>query len=284
MTRYDKWIRASDEAIDGSMTSVWLDMSNQYIGNLIKWDLYRCYIDFVREMFALCEWPPKAADIPIAFQEAVYGGNNPEFIHFAVPAILQLFEFYLPMMFTVAALITERRIGAMERGQVAGITLLETLVSHVLIQFTVLLVQTVIMMLVMFVMFDNPFHGSFILCSLLLFLIGVNGTCYGIFVGMFCHTDQSALYMGLGSFFPLAMLSGMIWPREGMHALLRSIAFLLPLTLTTESMRSILIRSWGITHPIVYNGFISVSSWILLFCFVTTVYIKYISKSLKVIS
>ncbi|KAL1445882.1 hypothetical protein WDU94_003553 [Cyamophila willieti] len=87
--------------------------------------------------------------------------------------------------------------------------------------------------------------------------------------------------MGLGTFFPLAMLSGMIWPLEGMHWILRSVGWALPLTLPTEAFRGISARNWPITHPTVYKGFFSSLGWMGFFLLMTFVAVQF-KKGLRV--
>ncbi|XP_014283072.1 ABC transporter G family member 23 isoform X2 [Halyomorpha halys] len=265
---------ASDEALENSEVDVSMDMSNQYIGNLLRRDMYFAYIDYLENLYADCNWPVQAARVPIAFQKAVYGNIYPTFSDFAVPAILQLFVFYLPMMFTVGGILMEKREGILERNLISGMTLVETLTGHAIVAMSILIIQTLFMMIVLFVIFDNTIEGSLMLALSLLFLVGLSGMCYGCLVSVLCDSDTAATYMGLGSFFPLAMLSGMFWPYQGMHYLLRSIGWFLPLTLTTEGFRAIASRSWNITHPIVYNGFLSVIGWIIFFCIITLIVVK----------
>lgn len=59
--------------------------------------------------------------------------------------------------------------------------------------------------------------------------------------------------------------AGIIWPIEGMHKLLRGFSYFLPLTLSTESLRSIMARGWALYQPTVYIGFISTLIWIVFF-------------------
>uniref|UniRef100_A0A1B6KFR7 Uncharacterized protein n=4 Tax=Graphocephala atropunctata TaxID=36148 RepID=A0A1B6KFR7_9HEMI len=266
---------ASDLSIDLSEVNIWMDMSNQYIGNLLRRDLLFGFISFLKEVFEDCGWPKAAAGIPINFKDAVYGSNNPSFVHFTTPAIVNLFEFYLPMMFTVGAILMEKMQGLMERSLVAGTTLVELLVTHVLVQMIVLAIQTLLMMIVCFVIFDNPMVGSLTLLCFLLFLIGMSGMCYGFMVSVFCDSDTAATFMGLGSFFPLSMLSGMVWPMEGMHYVLKSVGWLLPLTLSTEAFRGISARAWGLSHPAVYRGFLSCLGWIVYFMLITVLIVKW---------
>ncbi|KAK9499328.1 hypothetical protein O3M35_002381 [Rhynocoris fuscipes] len=267
-------LRASDESLNTSELKIWMDMSNQYIGNLLKRDMYFGYLSFLEHVYKTCDWPPEAATVPITYEDAVYGSNTPSFTDFAVPAVIQLSEFYLPMLFTVGAILMEKREGLLERSFISGMTLPEIMVGHAIVNFVILSLQTLFMWVVLFIIFDNVFNGSLLLAILLLYLVGFSGMCYGYFVSAICDTDQAATYMGLGSFFPLAMLSGMVWPFEGMHYLLRAIGWCLPLTLTTDAFRSISSRSWGLNHPAVYAGFLSAIGWSLFFSLATYAIIK----------
>lgn len=73
----------------------------------------------------------------------------------------------------------------------------------------------------------------------------------------------------------LFVISGIIWPVQGMHSILRSVSFILPLTLSTESLRSILAKGWSLSRPAVYYGYISISLWIVIFLTVSVLLIKF---------
>jgi ABC-type multidrug transport system permease subunit len=79
----------------------------------------------------------------------------------------------------------------------------------------------------------------------------------------------------MGSFLPIVMLCGIIWPIEGMHPVMRVISIFLPLTYSTESMRSILQRGWMITNPNVYIGFGTTALWIVVFLTVSILMLKF---------
>lgn len=260
--------------IDLSEVEIWQDMSNQYIGNMLRRDMLTGYVSFLQAFFSDCGWTPRVADIPIKIEDAIYGNNNPSFVHFTAPAIISLFEFYLPMVFTVGAILMEKMAGLLERSLVAGVTVLEVVISHIIVQFIVLFIQTTLMIIVLFVIFDNPLVGNLGWTLSLLWLTGTSGMCYGFMVSVMCDTDTAATFMGLGSFFPLAMLSGMMWPLEGMHWILRSVGWALPLTLPTEAFRAMSARGWMITHPTVYKGFFSSFGWIAFFLLITTIVVR----------
>ncbi|KAI5701007.1 hypothetical protein M8J75_005216 [Diaphorina citri] len=250
--------KASKMAMELSDVHIYQDMSNQYIGNLMRRDLLMGYVDFLQDLFRDCGWPPQVADIPILMEPAIYGNNNPSFVHFTAPAIISLFEFYLPMIFTVGAILMEKMAGLLERSLVAGITIPEVILSHIVVQLVVLVIQTAIMMFVLFVLFDNPLIGSIPWSLTLLLSIGLAGMCYGFMVAILC----------------------MIWPLEGMHWILRSVGWALPLTLPTEAFRGISARNWPVTHPTVYKGFLSSLGWIGFFLLMTYSSVK-LKKGLR---
>lgn len=81
--------------------------------------------------------------------------------------------------------------------------------------------------------------------------------------------------MAMGSFLPIVMLCGIIWPIEGMHPLVKPFSIFLPLTKSTESVRSIMQRGWMIDHPQVYMGFVSITIWIIIFLTLSILLLKF---------
>lgn len=105
--------------------------------------------------------------------------------------------------------------------------------------------------------------------------LSCNMNFLGFVIACACDNERSATYMAMGSFLPIVMLCGIIWPIEGMHAVLKWISFVLPLTKSTESMRAMLARGWSISNPTVYNGFISTFIWICIFMTLSLLLLKF---------
>lgn len=99
--------------------------------------------------------------------------------------------------------------------------------------------------------------------------------CFGFVISAICELERNAIQLALGSFYPTLLLSGVIWPIEGMPLVLRYVALGLPLTMATTSLRSMLTRGWAITEPDVYNGFLATIIWIALFLIITLVVLKF---------
>lgn len=78
----------------------------------------------------------------------------------------------------------------------------------------------------------------------------------------------------MGSFYPVLVLSGLLWPTEGMPEGLRSVSIGLPTTQATTALRNIMEKGWGITDNYVYQGYLITLIWIISFCVASIIVVK----------
>ena len=64
---------------------------------------------------------------------------------------------------------------------------------------------------------------------------------FGLLVSALCDNEQDAIQLALGSFYPNLLLSGIIWPLEGMPDYLRLVTTLNNRDLELDSIMS---QSW----------------------------------------
>ncbi|KAG4068799.1 hypothetical protein HA402_002490 [Bradysia odoriphaga] len=264
----------SDEILDQSEIQIWLDLSNQQIASLVNRDILMTYRDFSQGLLKDCNNNPKLGNVPIRYNDPVYGTSTSSFIDFVAPGITLTIIFFLAVALTTTTLVTEKAEGLWDRSWVAGVSSSEILFSHVITQFVCMCVQMALVLIFELVVFRIPCNGSIILVMGLTILQGLNGMCFGFVISAICETEHSALPLAIGSFFPLLSLSGVIWPVEGMPLMLRYISFFLPLTQATTAFRSVFARGWGLYEPEVYLGYISTVSWIILFLVIALVVLK----------
>ncbi|XP_047035912.1 ABC transporter G family member 20 isoform X1 [Helicoverpa zea] len=266
---------ADNETITSSEVQVWLDMSNQQIGLMLNRDIQFSYRDFAKDLLETCHYNPKLGDIPIDFMDPIYGNKNPSFTDFVAPGVILTIVFFLAVALTSSALIVERMEGLLDRSWVAGVSPGEILFSHVVTQFVVMCGQTALVLIFMISVFGVKNNGNIVFVIMLTLLQGLCGMCFGFVISAACELERNAIQLALGSFYPTLLLSGVIWPIEGMPWVLRYVSLCLPLTLATNSLRSILTRGWPITDPEVYMGFVSTLAWIALFLIVTLTILKF---------
>ncbi|XP_041985170.1 ABC transporter G family member 23 isoform X2 [Aricia agestis] len=266
---------ADNETIESSEAQVWLDMSNQQIGLMLNRDIQFSYRDFAKNLLETCNYNPKVGDIPIDFRDPIYGDNNPSFTDFVAPGVILTIVFFLAVALTSSALIVERTEGLLDRSWVAGVYPGEILFSHVVTQFVVMCGQTALVLLFMILVFGVKCNGNIAYVVMLTLLQGLCGMCFGFVISAACELERNAIQLALGSFYPTLLLSGVIWPIEGMPWILRYVSLCLPLTLATSALRSVLTRGWPFSEPEVYLGFISTLIWIALFLVVTLTILRF---------
>ncbi|XP_037027218.1 ABC transporter G family member 23 [Bradysia coprophila] len=264
-----------DWVIESSDVTVRLDMSNQQIGTLLYRDIQYAFFDFLEKMLTDCDMNPAIGRIPLKWEQPVYGDQVPNFTDFAAPGVILTIIFFLSVALTSGAMLIERNEGMLERCLVCGITGLEILFSHVVTQFLIMCGQSFLVLIFSFSVFDLTLNGDTTLVVLLTILTGLCGMCFGFVVSSACDNERTATYMAMGSFLPIVMLCGIIWPIEGMYPGLKYFAFFLPLTQSTECLRSITQRGWSISEPTVYGGFVSTGIWVLVFLTISVLLLKF---------
>ncbi|XP_031350511.1 ABC transporter G family member 20-like [Photinus pyralis] len=272
--RIAEWRDAEPWDIAASEIDVLRDTTSKDIATFLKIYMYESFQDFIGGYLESCDLSPRAVAIPFQWKKPIYGVSYPNFTDFMNPGMILTTIFFLSVALTAGAMIIQRNQGSIERAMVSGVTPVELLITHIIWQFVMMMVQLTIVLVWSFVIFELTLNGSVVLVALLSILTGFCGMCFGFAISCGVDSERMATYVALGSFFPLVMLSGIAWPIEGMHYLLQLCSFLLPLTKATESFRSILQRGWGITSPVVYMGFISIAVWTLIFLLLSIVLLK----------
>jgi len=165
--------------------------------------------------------------------------------------------------------ISDKKRGTLDRGLVSGVRTVEILVSYFITEGIVLVVQTLLIFLIITQLFTIEFNGPIYWGIILSLLIGFCGLSLGFLASTFCTEEVQTILVSIGSYYPNMVLSGMVWPLEGIPKFLQYIAYLVPCNMACESMRSLATRGWGIDHPHVWPGFVSTIGWILLYWILT---------------
>ena len=201
-----------------------------------------------------CGLSSDLAAVPVTFQQVIYGEKEPRFTEFMAPGIIIIIIYFLAVALTGEAFITERATGLLERSRVAGVQPSEILASHIITQCGVMIIQTAITLSFILLVFNIPCNGPVLWLAVITLLQGLAGMSFGFLVSSLCDTEALAMQISIGSFYPCLLLSGILWPLEGMPGWLQTLARVLPNTLACQAMRDIMLRGWGIIRPDVYLG------------------------------
>ncbi|CAL8123150.1 unnamed protein product [Orchesella dallaii] len=254
---------AENETLEGSRIHMHLDMS-QYIGSffMIK-NTFDAYGEYVKQLAVSCQIGQNRTDMPIYFRKPVYGTNEDGYTEFLIPGSIMNNMLTLLSVLTSIIYIVDRRQGTLSRARVAGLGTIDILVSHMLTQGSVALAQIVLWTITCYLTHGFVVLGPAWLYLLICLLTGFCGAALGILQGILCSDEIEAVIIGIFISPLLFFFGGVFWPLEGMSKFWQSVAAFLPTTLPIISLRSVIVRGLGITHPFVWPGVVVIVIWTL---------------------
>ncbi|MGQ9684429.1 MAG: ABC transporter permease [Anaerolineae bacterium] len=175
---------------------------------------------------------------------------NPDMrsVDFMVPGILGLIMQTQTLMLTAFAIVRERERGTMEQLLVTPIRPWELLLGKITPYVFFTLCNIGMVLLIGVFWFGVPFKGSLLLLFGLSLLFLFSSLGLGLLISTVTQTQQQAQQMAALILLPSLLLSGYIFPRESMPALIRDIGALIPLTYYLQIVRGIILKGVGLTY------------------------------------
>ncbi|CAF1454547.1 unnamed protein product [Rotaria sordida] len=216
---------------------------------------------FLKEVLSSYKIDPSIADPPVILETPLYGNLVPQFLNFAAPGMMISIIFFLAVGLTALIFVVEKKEGLLERSWIAGVTTIEVMFAHIVVKFFIQAIQIILLLVFADVIFKVEIKGSIFLAATLIFLEGLCGMSYGLLISSLCEQETEVMQVALGSVFPVFLVSGVIWPLEGMSPAMRFLSNFSPLTHPIEAMRCIAARGWSIFYFKVWFGFVNASAW-----------------------
>ncbi|XP_054152932.1 ABC transporter G family member 20-like [Oppia nitens] len=281
--RFNNKELTSDEDIDKSTIKFYGDFSDMIITQTITKVLIDAEFDFLREVInkyvvskSQAKRQIRVFDPLVEFVDPpVFGSIDPKFRDYIAPGIVMSCIYFMALGLTAMTLVIERKEGLMERSIVAGLKLTEILVAQVIVQFFIVTLQTILLMIFTFLVFEVPNNGNILYVIVLVLMQGVAGMSFGLLISAFCKTENSTIMVALGCFYPFLLISGIIWPLEGMPYELRLVSYCLPQTLAIIALRNIMLKGYHIGYMWVFLGYLSTIAWMAIFLVLAIVVFKH---------
>ena len=161
---------------------------------------------------------------------------------YIVPGLVGVILTMTLVMFTSMGIARERERGTLEQLIVSPVRSFELVIGKIAPYIAIGYIQMSLILAVGMVGFDVPFTGSPLTLYLLSSLfIGAN-LALGLFFSTLAKTQQQAMQMSFFFFLPQILLSGFIFPFEGMPAPAQVLGQVLPLTHFLRIIRGIVLK------------------------------------------
>jgi ABC-2 type transport system permease protein len=165
-----------------------------------------------------------------------------------VPALIGVILSMTMVLFTSGAIVRERERGNLELLIATPLGRLELMVGKLLPYVVIGLIQTTIVLVVGSALFTVPVVGNLLhlYAATLMFIAASLGL--GLFVSTMAQTQFQAFQLAFVTMLPSILLSGFLFPFEGMPKVAQWIAQVLPLTHFNVMIRGIMLRGAELTE------------------------------------
>jgi len=159
-----------------------------------------------------------------------------------VPGLIGIILTMTMVMFTSIAIVRERERGNMELLIATPVSSAELMLGKVLPYWAIGLIQTSLVLLAGMLLFDVPIRGSLldVYCSAILLILA--NLSLGLLISTRAQSQFQAMQMTFFVFVPSILLSGFMFPFDGMPEPAQWIAEVLPLTHFLRLIRGIMLR------------------------------------------
>ncbi|XP_032678963.1 ABC transporter G family member 23-like isoform X2 [Odontomachus brunneus] len=272
--RLGNFIDVDEADIVAGQIQVFLDMGDREIGLFLQKKLFDYFFEVYEDVAKDCGISPKFANLPIRFEKPLYGELDIDYRRYMAPGYIITLLFFLATTISTSLMVTERLEGVWDRSLVQGVTTTEILLSHMLVQNVIVIINTAMTLCLCFPIWGLKCAGSMFAVIWFGLLSSICGLMYGFFISVISKNHSTAHYASAGSLFPLIVLCGTLWPVEGMPKALRWISYAMPMTLPTISLRGVMDKGQSIYELDVYSGLLVIGGWSLLFFMICLVGLK----------
>lgn len=189
------------------------------------------------------------AGAPAPFDVRIHRLYNPEGItqYNIVPGLMGVILTMTTVMMTGLAITRERERGTMENMLAMPSTPLEVMTGKLIPYIGIGLIQSTIILLSAYYAFHVPFVGSVVILYLISLLFIAANLTVGITLSSLAKNQLQAVQLTFFYFLPNMLLSGFMFPFQGMPPWAQFLGNLLPLTYFNRLVRGVMLKGNGLS-------------------------------------
>ena len=206
-------------------------------------------------------------DVPLtAFVKVsyLYGGPDYSLLDYLAPVLIALFAFFFIFLLSAVSFLRERTSGTLERllatpltrgelvaGYLGGFALFALLQALVILAFTVFVLKV-------------QYRGNLATIFIVEAVLVVGAVSLGLAISAFARNELQAVQFVPLVLLPQVFLSGLLVPVDQLSDVLRAISAVLPLTYANEALRSVMVKGYALTDPLILRDIGILAAFALL--------------------
>jgi len=193
--------------------------------------------------------PPSLRSEPASppFQFVLHARYNPEQLTVLniVPGLICVVLIFSTLVITTLSITRERERGTMENLLAMPVRPIEVMIAKIVPYIGVGYLQVVLIMTISALVFHLPVRGSILLLVFALGLFIASNLALGFTFSTVASNQMQAMQMAQFALLPSIMLSGFMFPFQGLPVWAQYIGELLPITHALRITRSVLLKGSG---------------------------------------
>jgi ABC-2 type transport system permease protein len=206
-------------------------------------------------------------DVPLtAFVKVsyLYGGPDYSLLDYLAPVLIAVFAFFFIFLLSTVSFLRERTSGTLERllatpltrgelvaGYMGGFALFALLQALVILAFTVFVLKV-------------QYRGNLATIFIVEAVLVIGAVSLGLAISAFARNELQAVQFVPLVLLPQVFLSGFLVPVDQLSDVLRAISAVLPLTYANEALRSVMVKGYALTDPLILRDIGILAAFALL--------------------
>ncbi len=166
---------------------------------------------------------------------------------FTIPGLIGFITTFLCILTTALAIVRERQAGTFEQLRVTPVTTIEIILGKILPLGLVYLVDTCLLMLLGYFLFDVAPRGSVLLLLAVTSFYLLTNLCWGLLISSVAETPDRAVQITVLVVVPQLSLSGFVFPIHSMPVWARGLVEIVPLAHYLRVIRGIYLTGSGLS-------------------------------------
>ena len=184
----------------------------------------------------------RTSQLPIEVRPKMLFNPDSRSANFMVPGLIAVILQIITTLLTAFSIVREREQGTLEQLLVTPVRPFGLMLGKLVPYGLIGIVETFTVLTVMRLVFDVPIKGSLLLLLSLSVLFLFTALAIGLLISTKAQSQMQALQLAWLIMLPSVLLSGFMFPRDSMPAVMRFIGYLVPATHFMEIIRGIVLR------------------------------------------
>jgi ABC-2 type transport system permease protein len=197
----------------------------------------------------------------------LYGGPDYTVLDYLAPVLIAVFAFFFIFLLSTVSFLRERTSGTLERLLATPLTRGELVLGYLggfalfaLLQALVILVFTVFVLKV-------QYRGNLATIFVVEAVLVVGAVSLGLAISAFARNELQAVQFVPLVLVPQIFLSGLLVPVDQLNDVLRALSTIMPLTYANEALRSVMVKGFALTDPLILRDVGILAAFALLMAF-----------------